>query len=352
MANRLRSYAMDLYSALAPAQLFWKFTGIAPYTLERNLKSSKYVIRTSDKLLASTITILVVILNISNISQGVGSDSVSSISEMLKRISYNAAALSYVLTMYYYKEDVVKSIENLISANTEIERETNVPTCYYKTRRHVIWMILISVVIVLVALLIEVFYEDPGLKFPLMHYIYYYVYYTLTVSALTKLFFFLLEIKRKFCLINDHVFKLKLSRERRVMRKILDVHRLLRITSKTVNRIFQVVMMAKVTVTSMFVLVVVFKFASNSKLPVTYFKEMYTVWCVIHLMEVAVGIKLFVDVQREVRVLIIFSLVKKSAVYVCSSRFIIRVIVTIKYWSNLVYIHEGLYFTKSFVLQE
>lgn len=85
------------------------------------------------------------------------------------------------------------------------------------------------------------------------------------------------------------------------MRKILDVHRLLRITSKTVNRIFQVVMMAKVTVTSMFVLVVVFKFASDSKLPVPYFKEIYTIWCGIHLMEVAVALKLFVDVQHEVR---------------------------------------------------
>lgn len=306
---------MDLYSALVPAQLFWKFTGIAPYGLERKIKSSKYVIRTSDKLLAYIIMILVVILNISNLSHGLGSDSVSSISEMLKEISYNAAALLYVLTMYYYKEDVVKSIENLISANSQIESETSVQTRYYKTRKHVIWMILILVVIVIVALLIEVFYEDPGLKFPLMYYIYYYVYYTLTVSALTKLFFFLLEIKRKFYIINNHVkssmFKLKLSRDgkQRVMRKILNVHRLLRITSKTVNKIFQVVMMAKVTVTSMFVLVVVFKFVSNSKLPVTYFKEIYTIWCVIHLMEVVVALKLFVDIQREVRVLIIFLIV-------------------------------------------
>lgn len=297
---------MDLYTALAPVHFFWKYTGIGVYTLERKTNSPKYVIRKYDDLITYTIIAYVTALNIINVTWGGRFDSISSISDMMKRSSYNIAALSYVITMWYYRNNVMESIANLVLVSTGIEDKLKVHSCHWKTRNQLLIIILTFLGIITVSLISDVFYEGPiGLEYPHLYFIYYYTYYVLTVSTLSMLFFFLIEIRRLLRIINAYfrtdIYK---SKSRTTMnKKVLEIerlHRTLRSTCRTVNTIYQVVMLAKVTVTSMFALVAVFRFASNTTNPVRFYIELYTTWSAIHFVEMAVALKLFTDVHRQV----------------------------------------------------
>lgn len=297
---------MDLYAALAPTHLFWKYTAIATYTLKRNPTATKYAILKSDKVIAWAAITFGLAVNITNMSYDYKTD-VYSVSELLKLCSYNGGTLSYVLAMYYHKQNLITSIENLIFVNAEIEKLANTRNCYLQTRKQVLQHIFVYLSIVIVAFLVDFCYEDTVENFPPSYYVYYYTYYVLTVSALTMLFFFLIEIKRMFRVLNNYmgVDNINFRGQEEMRRKVIEIekiHRLLRYTSKTVNKIFDVVILGKVTVTSIFILVVVYKLASNTILPIKYYKEMYTLWSAIHFMEVAVVVKLFTAVKTEVNV--------------------------------------------------
>lgn len=295
---------MDLYAALAPAHFLWKYTAVATYTLKRNPKDTKYAILKSDKLIAWAAIAFGLAVNITNLSYDYKTD-VYSVSELLKLCSYNGGTLSYVLASYYHKQNLITSIENLIFANAGIEKVSNTRSSYGQTRKQVLRCIFVYLSIVILAFSVDFFYEDLVGHFPLSYYVYYYAYYVLTASALTMLFFFLIEIERMFKVINNYLGfdNMKFREQEEMTRKVIEVqkiHRLLRNTSKTVNKIFDVVILGKVTVTSIFIVVVVFKFASNTILPIKYYKEMYTLWSTIHFMEVAVVVKLFTAVKTEV----------------------------------------------------
>lgn len=268
---------MDLYTALSPAHFFWKYTGMATYSLEKKPKPERYVVHKFDNVLVYAAITFVVALNIANVCCGVRFDDVISISDMIKRSSYNFATLSYVLTMYYHRENVIRSIERLIVANTGVERETKVYSCHYKMRKNILKSIAIFGLVVVKSFIIDVFYEGAeGLNCPALYFIYYYTYYILTVSAWTMLFFFLTEIKRILGVVNNYlkidIYNHKESEMNAKLIEIEKLHRLLRSTSKTVNKIFQFVILGKVSVTSMFVLVAVFRFFSNNITPIKYYK--------------------------------------------------------------------------------
>lgn len=296
---------MDLYTALSPAHFFWKYTGIATFSLKKKPKPARYVVHKFDNVLVCAAMMFVVALNIANVCCGVRFDDVASISDMIKRSSYNIATLLYVLTMYYHRENVIRSIERLSLASSGVERETKVHSCHYKMRKQILKTMAIFMLVVVKSFIIDVFYEGTeGLNCPALYFMYYYTYYILTVSAWTMLFFFLTEIKRILTVVNNYL-KIDIydNEESEMNAKLIEMeklHRLLRSTSKTVNNIFQLVILGKVSVTSMFVLVAVFRFISNKITPIKYYKELYTTWCLIHLMEVGVAVKLFVDVQTEV----------------------------------------------------
>lgn len=307
-------YNMDLYTALYPVHAFWRCTGIGAYSLRRGKQTSRYVVLKSDKVIAATAITIAITFNILNVSYGVSSDDVFDISDMLKRSSYNAATLSYVLTMQHYKKHVITSIENLILANDEIQKFAQTRNYYHKTRSQVMIISLLLFSVFVAAFSIDFFYEDPVANHPLLHLIYYHTNYVLTVSALAMLLFFLNELKRLFKIVNDYlkndIHKLCLLRHGKLMdslegakNRIIEIekiHRLLRSTSKTVNKIFETIIFGKVAATSFFILLVVFKFASNKIVPIKYYRGIYTVWSMIHLLEVAAVIKFFKAVQTEV----------------------------------------------------
>lgn len=308
MMSCKRGTNVDIYTALVPAHTFWKHTGMAPYSLKRKSEPDRhYAVSLYDKIMASTVILSIVALNIINVSYGVQFDVVS-ISAILKRSMYNIASLSYLLNMYYYKDDVITSIENLIIADSAIEREIKIRACPIRTRFQTICTILLLLAAVVAAFLFSILYENTKGKFPVLFFVYYYVYDILTVSVLTMLFYFLTEIKRMFHTTNNYL-KTDISKrtstcQQRKTRKLVEIekiHRLLRNTSKTVNKIFEVVILAKVAVTSMYILVVIFRITSNLVVPIKYYKEIYVIWSSIHFFHVVTVVKLFSDIQNEVR---------------------------------------------------
>lgn len=302
---------IDIYTALVPAHIFWKHTGIAPYSLKRKSQPGQhYAVSLYDKIMASTVILSIIALNIMNVSYGVKFD-VLSISAMLKRSMYNLASLSYLLNMYYYKDDVITSIENLMIADSAIEKETKIRACPIRTRFQIVCTILLLLSAVMAAFLFSFFYENPKGKFPVLFFVYYYVYDILTVSVLTMLLYFLTQIKRMFHTINNYLkthisnrtstYQQRKTLRNRKLIEIEKIHRLLRNTSKNVNKIFEVVILAKVAVTSMYILVVIFKITSNLVVPIKYYKEIYVIWSSIHFFHVVTAVKLFNDIQKEVR---------------------------------------------------
>lgn len=302
---------MDMHSALKPVHMFWKFTGIANYSLTMSQSNHpKYIVVRGDRLLSVGIITMLVIVNITNVIYSLRFDNVLLITEMMKRCSYTGSTLSSLITMYYHREDVIQSMENLVDINNRVELETATRNNYGKTRRDIIMIILVYMVLVVMAFMNDVLYENPVAHFPTIYFVYYYTYYIVTASGLTMLLFFLIELRKMFRALNNYleadIYKINKVHVDRIQKLKLKVEELSRIgrllltTSKRVNKIFQVLLLGKITTTWLFTLGVAFKLTSNSVLSLKYYKEVYVIWSAAHILEILAAIKLFTSVRKEV----------------------------------------------------
>lgn len=65
--------------------------------------------------------LLISTFNIINLSNNEKSADIFSFSVTFKYTCYNAAMITYLIAIYFYKEKVIKSIENVIFANEKRE---------------------------------------------------------------------------------------------------------------------------------------------------------------------------------------------------------------------------------------
>lgn len=303
---------MDMYNALKPIHLFWKCTGMASYSLIRNKKDCpRYIPLKSDKAITTAIITIFAILNIANIYSETF-DNVLSMTETMKRCAYNVATLFSLVAMYCHKQKVIKSIENLVDINDRMKTATSKRESCGKTKRKVEMIIIIYFILAVMAFSYEVLYENRIYSYPVMHYVYYYTNHVITVSGLTMLLFYLIEIKRVFCALNNQlktdiyivrIHVAKIRRARKKVEELLRINRLLRNTSKRVNKIFQVLLLGKVVIAWMFTLSMMFKLTSNLAPPLKYYQEVYMIWSSIHVAEIAIAIRLFTSVKYEVTIL-------------------------------------------------
>lgn len=279
---------MDMYSALKLVHMYWKFTGIASYSLTLSEGNHpKYSVVKGDRMFSVGIITMFVIVNIINVTYSLKFHNVLVIAEMMKRCAYNVSTLSSLITMYYHREDVIHSMENLVDINNRVESETATRNNYGRARRDIIMIILVYMVLVVMAFTNDLLYEHEIAHFPIIYFVYYYTYYIVTGSGLTMLLFFLIELRKMFRALNNYlkadIYKIKgvhVDRIQKLKRKVEElskIGRLLMTTSKSVNKIFQVLLLGKITTTWMFTLNVVFKLTSNLVLPLKYYKEVYVI---------------------------------------------------------------------------
>lgn len=123
----------------------------------------------------------------------------------------------------------------------------------------------------------------------------YYIFYIVNASVLTVLFFFLIALKERFRIVKLNV----IGRNPRRIKRLINLDRSLRTMSRSVNDIFQPIILGRVVVIGMDIIYLII--GSIAYTDSVYFKIATIFVCGGHTFEIVGIIYCFSTLQKEVK---------------------------------------------------
>lgn len=242
---------MDFYSVIKPLYYICKLSGVATYSMQ---SSGGFTVRVKDKLITLALSLAFLYINLHRLNDYFGKSNtvVGTFGGIWGCFDFFNNAVTF-LVMYAAKKQVIGCFEGLRHVDFCLQNAVGSHPEYSLAKKQIVWCITTYLLIISfsIAGFAQVLHKSIWQEFGidnLQSYLWFFTFYafssTLNMSKMSLLYFFVLEIKKRFEHINTNLF----SREHLKIRRLMEVSALLRNTSRQVNSIFQLTILAKIVI--------------------------------------------------------------------------------------------------------
>lgn len=301
---------MHLFSAIRPIYFFWKCTGLITFSYNRN---SEIVILKRDKLVASLLLVIMSLMVVINLYLAFQLTMVTYLHAVyvIYVCSITLGPLLNLTTFQYYHCLVIfliRSLENLDKSLIKLNLSgANCNTTNLQKSILQIFLIYIAVCIATSSLELYFFLKFSFAVGRLFNFVFYYLYYIFNMSASLFIFFFLMELTRRFRLISKWFCRRIVDKDQGLCEgdayTFFQAHRCLRDVSRNTERLFQSVILGKVLSTSTITLFTVCYYITHWKEIITdgqYSMIISGIWIILHVLEIMGIVYHFSLVRYEV----------------------------------------------------
>lgn len=297
---------MDFYSAIKPLYYVCKLSGVATFSMERR---GGFAVRLKDKVITVAISGAFFYINIYTLSDyfGISTTVIGVSSGILGFFELFNHAVTFIV-MYATKEQVVGCFQGLVHVDFCLKDAVGSHPEYVLARQRIVCCIASYLFIVSLGIsyTIYVIYKSIGeveigiedLPVYLIYFAFYAFSYFLNMSKMSMICFFVLEIRKRFEHINTNF-----SCEPLKIRRLMKTCTLLRITSRKVNSIFQLLILTKIVTSGTEVLNTLFILCTGMVLLVDdeYLAIFSLIWSCGSVLEVVFIVYGFWAIRVEVR---------------------------------------------------